>query len=170
MRQPELMPEIERSAVFSPCRTWRYTLERYWDKSKPFVLFILLNPSTADEMQDDPTNRRGISFAKDWGYGGVIFCNLFAFRTAYPAELRKAVDDKNVMLNNYRHVLYMAKKAGIVICAWGINGKHLDRGKYMLDLLSDRDIETYHMGLTKDGYPKHILYLKADTKPQLWER
>ena len=82
-KQPTLFATeyIERSAVFSDCRTWRYTLERYWDKSKPFALFILLNPSTADEYKDDPTNRRGIRYANDWGYGGVGFCNLFAYRT-----------------------------------------------------------------------------------------
>ena len=83
---------IVRAADFSPCKTWRYTLRRTWDEKKPRLLWILLNPSIADETRDDPTNRRGMRFAHSWGYGSLVFCNLFAFRTPEPAEMKKAND------------------------------------------------------------------------------
>jgi len=161
---------IERSATFSRCMTWRYTLERYWDKSKPFVLFILLNPSTADGMNDDPTNRRGINYAKDWGYGGVVFCNLFAYRTPYPKELKKCDVDKAIGIDNETAIRIMCDRAGIIICAWGIHGKLFNRHDIMCGMLWFYEYKPFHMGLTKHGFPRHILYLKSSIKPQLWEQ
>jgi len=79
-------------AKLSVCRKYRYALWRIWDKSKPIVLFISLNPSTADEKEDDPTIRRCIGFAKSWGYGGLCMANLFAYRTKSPSEMMSAKD------------------------------------------------------------------------------
>ncbi|GHX72979.1 hypothetical protein VCSRO16_3593 [Vibrio cholerae] len=71
---------MKNTAELSKCRKYRYALWRTWDSDKPFAMFIGLNPSTADEKNDDPTLRRCINFAKSWGYGGVCMANLFAFR------------------------------------------------------------------------------------------
>ena len=158
---------IKRSAVFSDCRTWRYTLERYWDKSKPFVLFILLNPSTADEVNDDRTNTRGINYAKDWGYGGVVFCNLFAYRTPKPAVLKEQGILDVVGSGNKYYVLNMCENASMIICAWGTHGSFINQDQKMLKEL--KQFNLYHMGLTKHGFPRHILYLKGSIKPQLWK-
>lgn len=76
-----------KDAILSEDRKYRYILSRTWDETKPTVLFIGLNPSTADENEDDPTIRRCIIFAKSWGYGGLIMANLFAFRTTNPQGL-----------------------------------------------------------------------------------
>ena len=152
---------IKRSAAFSPCRTWRYTLERYWGHG-PHLLLILLNPSTADETYDDPTNRRGQSFARAWGYKGVVFCNLFAYRTPYPKEMKAATDP--VGPDNDGHIMRQADMAGQVVVAWGAHGGYRDRHAEVLDLLRNRNIDPKCFGLTKRGYPKHPLYLRADTK------
>ncbi len=82
---------MQTGAELSPCKAYRYALWRRWSDAPP-VLFVMLNPSTADESQDDPTIRRCISFAKQWGHGGIIVGNLFAFRSPYPNDLQTAAD------------------------------------------------------------------------------
>jgi hypothetical protein len=77
-------------ANFSTCRTWRYTLTRQWSFVHPLAMFIGLNCSTADETQDDPTVRRCMGFARDWGYGGLLMTNLFAFRATDPRVRRES--------------------------------------------------------------------------------
>lgn len=148
---------IKRFADFSPCRTWRYTLIRTWDDSLPRLLFILLNPSTADAKHDDPTNRRGISFAKRWSYGSVVFVNLFAFRTPYPKELRLA--DDPVGPDNDQHILQQVELSDLVVAAWGLHGTYCKRDKAVRKLIG-RHI--FCLGHTKDGHPKHPLYVRSD--------
>ena len=163
--QPDLFSEaIRRTAVFSPCRTWRYTLERYWDEELPRFLFVLLNPSTADEKRDDPTNRRAINFVKRWGGGSCIFVNLFAFRTPLPAEMKKAADP--IGPENDSYILAQAQMASKIICGWGTHGEWKNRGRDVMRLLEGFD--RYTLGLTKRGHPKHPLYLRADTDPARW--
>lgn len=85
---------MKSDAELSKCRTYRYALWRTWDESKPFAMFVGLNPSTADELEDDPTIRRCINFSKLWGYGGLCMVNLFAYRATDPTALfLVAVDD-----------------------------------------------------------------------------
>ena len=158
---------IERTADFSACRTWRYTLKRVWDKRKPVVLFVLLNPSTADEVQDDPTNRRGITYAMDWKCGGVTFCNLFAVRTPDPRVMKAAEDPVGPM--NDRWLTREVRAAGPIILAWGTHGSHLGRDVRVLSLLKATGRTLWCLGRTKQGHPKHILYLPRRLMPQVWE-
>ncbi len=155
---------ITRSAIFSDCRTYRYTLERYWD-DRPHVLFVLLNPSTADEIHDDPTNRRGIGFARQWDMGGVVFVNLFAYRTKDPKVLKKF--STPVGPDNDLHIANEADRAGKIVLAWGAHGHYLRRDLRVRRLLKGR--EMWHLGLTAKGQPKHPLYLAASTPLQKWE-
>ena len=84
---------INRQTIFSPCRRYRYTLWRAWDMFNPgYVMFIGLNPSTADEVQDDPTIRRCIGYAKEWGYGAFCMTNIFAFRATDPRVMKAQAD------------------------------------------------------------------------------
>lgn len=83
---------MKKTAKLSDCRTYRYELWRTWDESKPYAMFIGLNPSTADETEDDPTIRRCINFAKTWGYGGLCMTNLFAYRATQPEDMKRASD------------------------------------------------------------------------------
>jgi len=154
---------LKKGAVFSPCRTWRYTLERRWDDALPRALFVLLNPSTADEIQDDPTIRRCINFAKSWGYGSANIVNIFAFRSPYPGVMKKHED--SVGPENDRYILSEARKADLVILAWGVHGVWKDRGSEVLFMLGLEGHDPMCLGTTKDGQPKHPLYLRADTKP-----
>lgn len=79
---------MKKSAILSDDRKYRYSLSRVWDESKNKVMFIGLNPSTADETEDDPTIRRCINFAKSWGYVGLEMTNLFAFRATAPKDMK----------------------------------------------------------------------------------
>lgn len=161
--------KIFKEAVISDCGIYRYSLTRIWDESKPKVMFIMLNPSTADHEQDDPTIRRCISFAKSWGYGGLYVCNLFAYRATNPADLLKVDNpfgDKNIW-----HTRQLLDKVEKVICAWGnkkIVDKIIGKGNSYENLYFA--YETLHyIDLSKDGVPKHPLYLKSDLEPKRLE-
>lgn len=155
---------MDKGAIFSLCRTWRYVLWRVWDKSLPKVAFIGLNPSTADETQDDPTIRRCMGYASSWGYGGIHMLNLFAFRATDPTVM-KAADQPIGPENNYIMRRY-AEAAALRIAAWGAHGEHKNRGADVRRLLSNLGL--HHLGLTKDGHPKHPLYLPKNLMPELW--
>jgi hypothetical protein len=154
---------MERAAVISPCGLYRYQLSRIWDDSLPRCLFAGLNPSKADGSQDDPTVRRMIGFARDWGYGGLFVVNLFAFRATDPKDMKTAIDPIGPENDDYirRLTLY----CDITIAAWGCHGDHLGRANQVIPWLRN----LHHLGLTKSGHPRHPLYLPKDTKPIRWE-
>lgn len=154
--------ETYKTAIFSEDRVHRYILWRRWDKSKEFAAFIGLNPSTADETQDDPTIRRCIRFASDWGYGGLAMLNLFSFRATDPVDMKKAADP--VGPQNDQHIKFITARAGMVIAAWGAHGSYLNRGSIVRRMVADLRI----LRLTKAGYPAHPLYLPKTLKPTPW--
>lgn len=159
-----LFPTIDSDAVFSSCRKHRYSLWRTWDRKLPKVLFIGLNPSTADEIQDDPTIRRCIRYARDWGYGGYIMGNIFAYRSTDPAKL-KIVKDPIGKKNNY-WLKKLYSEAEITIAAWGNHGDYLNRGEDVANLFKT----LYCLKKTKSGQPSHPLYLPAKLKPILYSK
>ena len=150
---------IYSGAEFSKCRKYRYTLWRTWDESIQKLLFIGLNPSTADEINDDPTMRRCIRFSKDLGYGGFIMANIFAYRSTNPEKL-KIVKDPIGDKNNY-WIKKLDQEAGLTIAAWGTHGEYLNRGKEIMELLDN----LYCLRKTKGGFPAHPLYLPSFLKP-----
>lgn len=152
---------MERSATLSPCRVYRYALWRRWGRG-PYAMFIGLNPSTADETNDDPTIRRCIGFARAWGYGALCMANLFAFRATQPADMKKAVEP--VGWENDHALQTLARGAGVVVAAWGAHGTYKGRDQSVRLLVPD----LHYLRLTKDGHPGHPLYLPANLKPQLW--
>lgn len=150
-------------AIFSPCRTWRYVLWREWDPERAKVMFIGLNPSTADEVKNDPTVTRCINYAKAWGYGGIYMMNIFAFRATDPRDMKAAPDPVGPENNHF--LWKTAAKAGLpLIAAWGTHGTFQNREHQVLELLK-REFPIYCLGKTKDGHPKHPLYLKKDLNP-----
>lgn len=149
---------MEKGAKFSPDRVYRYRLWRFWDKRKGLVLFIGLNPSTADENVDDPTIRRCIGFAMDWGYGGLLFGNIFAYRNTYPEQL-KTCDVDPVGVENDEELYAMNSEAKITILAWGNGGLYKGRGNIVSYEMFPN---AYSLGYTKQGQPKHPLYLPKD--------
>ena len=146
-------------AKFSENRVYRYALWRAWDKSLPKLLFIGLNPSTADEINDDPTMRRCIRFSKDLGYGGFIMGNIFAYRSTDPKKLKDIKDPIGPKNNHWLKKL--DREAGMTIAAWGTHGKYLNRGLEVKSLIK----ELYCLRITKDGFPAHPLYLPSSLKP-----
>ncbi len=153
---------MDSGAHLSTCRKYRYSLWRTWDENEPVVLFILLNPSTADENLDDPTIRRCIGFAKEWGAGGIVVVNLFAFRATSPDEMM-AAEDPIGPLNDHT-ILEAARSAGMAICAWGNSGSHLGRSTSLKRVLVDKGVELFCLGTNDSGEPKHPLYIKGGTK------
>jgi len=150
---------MTKTAIFSPCRKYRYSLHRIWNGNKPFCLFVCLNPSTATETIDDPTVRRCIRFSFAWGYGGMVMTNIFAYRSTDPSNLK--IPDDPIGPENDSFIKKLSFEAGITITAWGNHGNYLNRGKTVLSFLKD----PHYLKLTKDGAPNHPLYLKADLKP-----
>jgi len=151
---------IEKGAVFSNCRTYRYCLSRIWKLSKPYALFVCLNPSTADENIDDPTIRRCINYAEMWGYGGMAMVNLFAYRSTDPDGLR-LVDDPIGPKNDF-HIAEKSKTAGITIAAWGAWGAFKSRARKVMPMITD----PHYLKLNQDGSPRHPLYLRKNLQPK----
>ena len=156
---------MERRAEFSECRRYRYSLWRGWNKDLPLVAVIGLNPSTADEIDDDPTIRRCIAYAKREGFGGLVMLNLFARRSTDPKQLRKVADpvgiDNDKVLKEY-HAL-----AERTIAAWGVHGGMSYRDMEVIRLLA-RIGPLYCLGRTKGGYPKHPLCLPNNAPTELY--
>ena len=151
-------------AHLSKNRKYRYVLWRIWDESKPCVTFICLNPSTANEVDNDPTVRRCINFARDWNFGGVYMANLFAFRSKSPEILKKEIEP--IGKDNDKWLKELSDKSKIVIAAWGNHGGFLGRSNEILNLLPN----VYYLKLNKTGQPKHPLYLKNSLKPKKFTR
>ena len=147
-----------KGAILSEDRVYRYLLWRQWEATKPYVLFIGLNPSIADEIEDDPTIRRCVGFAKSWGYGAVVMMNLFAVRATKPKDMLN--HEQPIGEDNDQRLLKIADNAGLVVCAWGGKGGHLNRGEEVSDLLKGYELKC--LGTTQAGDPRHPLYIKAD--------
>ena len=162
---------MTRTASFSEDRIYRYTLERIWDPRKPYCQFVGLNCSTADETLDDPTVRRCIRFARDWEYGGLLMTNLFAFRATDPNVMKAHYSSltpeerREQIEENFGHIRRVAEGAALVVCAWGVHGAFDDAGALLRKTMID---PVHHLGLTKEGHPRHPLYLRADQKPERW--
>jgi hypothetical protein len=147
---------------FSACRTYRYTLLHQWDTSKdaPRVMWIGLNPSTADEQQLDPTLRKIKEFSRRMGYGVFVMCNLYAYRSTDPKALWE-VDDP-VCPGNLVAIEKEMPKVGRVMCAWGRPGPDREMPGKMRNLIWRNDLIPVCLGTNKDGSPSHPLYLPYD--------
>lgn len=149
---------MEAGAILSEDREYRYVLWRIWDTSKPSVMFIGLNPSTADESIDDPTIRRCINYARSWGYGAIYMTNLFALRSSKPSEL---YNSKNPIGDeNDKFLLNFQNKCDLVVACWGNHGSFMNRSSDIKELFNQ--IKCF--GTNQTGQPKHPLYLKKDVQ------
>jgi len=154
-------------ATFSPDGAYRYTLTRWWDPETPQIAWIMLNPSTANGSENDPTLRRVVDFSKRWGYGGLIVVNLFALVSTDPTVLATHPDPIGPANDA---ALYGAIRGLTAIAAWGasVPQKWRHRPRAVRAHLHQQRIALHHLGLTKDGHPRHPLYLPSDTLPTLW--
>lgn len=163
------------SAVIDSTGHYRYVLRREFPacaSGLATVLWIMLNPSTADAEQDDPTIRRCTRFAERWGFDAMTVVNLFALRATDPRALRlgatplEGVWTSPVGPENDDVILDHADRCSLIVAAWGNRGSLYARDEAVRHLLADRPL--YHLGLTKMGQPRHPLYVPADTDPQRW--
>lgn len=154
------------TAVYSDCENYRYSLTRIWDSAGRKALFVMLNPSTATEVQNDPTVERCERRARALGFGAFQVTNIFAWRDTDPRKMRAAVDP--VGPENDAAILEGVQWADQVIAAWGTHGAHLERGPTVETLLRNTGHPLFHLGLTKDGHPKHPLYIAYTQQPEAW--
>jgi len=153
-------------AVYSDCERYRYTLTRRWDITGGKVLFVMLNPSTATEVQNDPTVERCERRARALGFGAFRVCNIFAFRAT--DEVPEAEIGIISLGSNDAAIAESAGWADQVVCAWGTHGAYLARGAEVEALLRATGKPLWHLGLSKDGHPKHPLYIAYAHPPQVW--
>ncbi len=153
-------------AVFSGCRRWRYLLWRRWEAAQPAANFLMLNPSTADELRLDPTCARARDYAERWGYGALVVTNVFGWRATDPAEMKAASDP--VGPGNDRAIVEAARKCAIVVCAWGNHGAHEGRSARVLKMLRGAGVQLHALRVNAGGEPAHPLYLPGKLKPREW--
>lgn len=156
------MITIKRAEI-SDCGRYRYSLERIWNAEAKSLIFCMLNPSTADAEIDDPTIRRCMGFARREGCGGIHVVNLFALRTPSPADLWKA-DDRIGGPEAERALVvaadYAARENLPIVCAWGAGAR--GKGSFTIEMMRVRGARLVCLGRTKDGSPRHPLYVRAD--------
>jgi hypothetical protein len=154
-----------KGAIISPCEKYRYALWRIWSTNVRPLMVIGINPSTADAFKDDRTIRRCISYASDWGMGGLLMGNLFAWRDKEPSALSKVSDP--IGAENDTWLIRMRDASQMVLGAWGIHGNfNIERTAAVLEMFPD----VHHLGLTGNGHPRHPLYLPKTLRPELFDR
>ena len=154
------------TATYSDCERYRYALTRTWDPASDRVLFVMLNPSKASEVQNDPTVERCERRARALGYGAFRVTNIFAWRETDPHKMRKAGDP--IGPENDAAIRDGALWAHMIIAAWGTHGAHMGRGAVVEDLLHQTGKPLHHLGLSKHGHPKHPLYIAYRQQPLFW--
>lgn len=160
---------IDSGAKISDDGLYRYLLWRSFTRgaeTNATMLFVMLNPSTADAQHDDPTIRRCIGFALDRGCDRVEVVNLFAYRATVPKVLREI--SRPIGPENDWHIAEAAGVASVIVCAWGAEGDLLSRGSRVRRSLISAGHKLFHFGLTSDGQPRHPLYVRGDTPLKAW--
>lgn len=152
-------------AAYSDCERYRYMLERVWADG-PRLLYVMLNPSKATEVRNDPTVERCERRARALGFGGMRVANLFAWRATDPADLRRA--EEPVGADNDAAIREAAGWADEVLCGWGAHGTHLARGDVVERMLRGTGRRLTHLGVTRQGLPRHPLYVGYAKRPEAW--
>jgi hypothetical protein len=158
---------LGRGAVFSRCGTYRYLLWRNASLALPFMGLAMLNPSTANEEDDDPTITRGTGFARRERLAGPLVWNLNAFRATDPVNMKSA--DDPVGPHNNAAIALALTLAEITVAAWGTHGTFQGRDHGVRRRCAAAGAKLYALKLTKDGHPGHPLYLSSKLRPQPWE-
>lgn len=161
-----LKGDVASEAVYSDCGRYRYALTRIWEEAGKRLLFIMLNPSKATELKNDPTVERCERRARVLGYGGFRVVNIFAWRETDPTKLRRAAEP--VGPENDAQILAGCAWADDILCGWGAHGAHLDRGAAVAALLNGEARKLSCLGETRQGHPRHPLYIAYASQPVRW--
>lgn len=174
-QQLQLSPVIAgKSAEFSECGRYRYTLHRRWDGEEQ-VCWVMLNPSTADEVEDDPTIRRCIRFSQRWGYGGLVIVNLFAWRATKPQVIKSLLTNVTEAPSptgprNLRAIRGAIDHCAVVVAAWGVSLQpwSTERGRWVRMECEALGKALKCLGRTRDGSPRHPLYVKGTMRLEVF--
>lgn len=164
MEKGHVSADVLSYVVFSSCGSYRYALTREWDLALPKMTVIMLNPSTANHLVDDPTIARCTTRARRLGFGALYVANLFAWRATSPKDMLQ--QDDPVGPRNDGWIGWMARAGSTVLCAWGAHGSHRGRDVEVVRMLRSNDVRLTMLGMTKGGQPKHPLYLPLALEPQ----
>ncbi|MGN6589321.1 MAG: DUF1643 domain-containing protein [Sphingomicrobium sp.] len=169
LTEPDLVGE--RGCILSDCGTYRYRLWREWDRRRPTLAFLMLNPSTADHLADDPTIARCLARASNGEFGRLDVVNLFPLRATDPDELLTHPDPLGPMRGPVTAdgaIADALDRAHTIICAWGAHRAAPERAAAVVRLLAMIGARNrlFHLGVNKDGSPKHPLYIAASTRPK----
>lgn len=159
-----MKPGVIGNAEFSDDRKCRWTLSRIWQEDLGLVFFTGLNPSKAGADTDDMTVTKGMGFARKWQYGGTLHGNAFPFITTYPKELVSVA--RELIEENDRKLLEMARRAKLVVLAWGSYPKYAERFRAVAELLAP--FNPVCVGRTKDSFPHHISRIAYKTPIEPW--
>jgi hypothetical protein len=173
LSQEDLFGGVKGTARYDPTEKYRYTLTREWDASLPRLLFVMLNPSTATAEVLDPTVRRCLNWALEWGYGSMEVCNLYAYRSPYPKDLAVVADP--VGPDNDLEIVTACQRAKMVVLGWGVVARQFLRTEFLrreqeiLIQFALHGIRTHVLQLTDDKkHPRHPLYLLDSVTPFPW--
>lgn len=158
--------EVTSEAIYSECEAYRYKLSRRWG-SGGIVNFVMLNPSVANELRNDPTVERCERRARQLGFGAFSVTNIFAWRDTDPFAMRRAAEP--VGPKNDTILLTAAQEADQVIAAWGTHGAHRGRGPEVASWFQAHQIPLFHLGLSKERHPRHPLYIPYTRQPEVWK-
>lgn len=168
---------VRGGADISPDGLYRYTLWRRWGAG-PIACFVMLNPSTADATEDDPTIRKCMGFARRWGMGGIRVANLFAYRTPYPRELAQAHARGIDVVGPGNDVILRAhmETAARFVVAWGpaasagaaVRRMMAVRAAAVIEQAEQAAAELHCLGRAADGSPRHPLMLRYATEIEPW--
>lgn len=157
--------DVRKGAFVSECQQYRYWLTREWDKGGDLLAFVMLNPSTADAELDDPTIRRCVGFAKREGRGGIVVVNLFAARATQPDDMFKMKEPEGER-NLDQWMSWLRHERTKVVCAWGADSRARIQACKFKRFAAEHNVDLWCLGLSKDGSPKHPLYLRGDAPLQ----
>lgn len=160
---------MQTGAIFSDEKTpiYRYFLWRMWDTNLPCLILIMLNPSEADQINNDQTIRVVINRAREEGFGAVAVVNLFAWRSKSPADMKKAEYPVGP-LNDQIIKMLLSEKDQAILCAWGPHGSHKNRSEEIKCQIQRAGIVPLVINLSKDGQPGHPLYKQSSEKLRPW--
>lgn len=152
-----------KEAKLDSTEKYRYLLRREWDDTKPSVLWIMLNPSTADHIEDDPTIEACIRFTAKWGFGSFEVVNLFAYRATYPSELHKLNKETAIGSDNIIYICEALQRADLIVAAWGANGRIHKRNEDEELISHLKGYPLKCLNILKDGDPRHPLFMSVNT-------
>jgi hypothetical protein len=165
-----MTPEIIKTAILSPCLTWRYELRRIWDESLPPYVLGGLNPSRADAEIDDMTVKISVGRARLLGCGSTIHWNPFAFRAKHPKDMKAAADPIGPENDAHiRRILAECKaRRGIAVVGWGDDGTFWNRDRAVIAMAREAGLALMCLGTTKSRQPKHPLRISYETPLVQW--